>query len=539
MDATRIHRHDRCRATRALGAALCLAASLGAKCGGGSGDGGSPPRIEVSNADARCLTLSSAFPAGFDLLPSGNGVVAQDTPPSVLGLDLRGSAPTLLARDPIPAIPADSDGDGQDDASASRAHFGRALTPLLGSVEALTNELVLASASNYEEVLSVDPGSGALRALRVETPAGERASDVPLLPAPGTSALRSAISTRRCVYPPSDLDSRGDPIGLEARCPGTSPSYFTRLTAGSEVISGRLFVATSNLRSSGLASFFPGTVLVFELDTQSDPPRVRPDPRTALLFTTGFNPTQVTAHTNALGRALALVTVTGAIGSGSGASNLRGESAVDVIDVESLRVVATIPLGVAGPSFDDLAIDPSGRIALLGSTSQRVLFAIDLRALDDPALFAGLTSASPAPPIRLDGTQPGFPDARIFDASTPLVLPDRGDGPPSATCDGFTHVAIGGLGDRAYASDFCDGSIATLELDLVGAPFPLPRERIRVLASEAVFAPNTPASLTRLRAPGIVRARVGRAGIDYPGPGVFALAGQPEGTVCGIALDRF
>jgi hypothetical protein len=527
------------RAARALAIALALVASLGAKCGGGSGGGGSPPRILVSNADPRCLTLSSAFPSGFDLLPDGSGVVAQDTPPSVFGLDLAGSAPTLRARDPIPAIPADSDGDGQDDADASRALFGLALSPLLGSVEALSGALALASASNYEEVLAVDPATGALRELRVETPPGERAGDVPLLPAPGTSALRSAVSTRRCVYPPSDLDSRGDPLGREPRCSGAGPSYFTTLTAGSAVAAGRLFVATSNLRSAALASFRPGSVLVFEFDASADPPRARPDPLAPALFTTGFNPTQVTAHRNALGRELALVSVTGAIGSGSGASNLRGESAVDVIDAASLRVVATIPLGIAGPSFDDLAIDPSGRIALLGSTSQRVLFAVDLRALDDPALFAGLTSPSPAPPIRLDGSEPGFADARIFDALKPLVLPDRSDGPASASCDGFTHVAIGGLGDRAFATDFCDGSVATLALDLAGAPLPLPRERIRVLASQPVFAPNTPASLTRLRAPGIVRARIGRAGIDYPGPGVVALAGQPEGAVCGLALESF
>ncbi len=523
--------------TLLLGASL---AALGARCGGGDGSSGSPA-VRVSNADPRCLTLSAAFPSGFDLLPGGGAVAIQVQPPSALGLELSGSAPVLLATAPIPGLPADSDGDGVDDGLASESLFGRnrRFTALLGSVEAVADDLVLVSASNYEELLAFDPASGALRELRVETPPAQVAGDAPFLPAPGTSALRTAISTRRCVYPATALDSRGDPLGAEPLCPGAGPSYFTSLTAGSALAGERIFVATSNLRSSAAASFRPGTLLVFELDLASAPPRVRPDARDPVIFTSGFNPTQVTAHRNAQGRELLLVTLTGAIGAGSGPGNVRGEGAVDVIDAETRRLVATIPLGAAGPSFDDLAIDPSGRIALLGASSQLQLYAIDLHALDAPALFAGLAGGSVAPPIRLDGSEPGFPDARIYTAADPLVLPDRSNGPASSVCDGLTHAAIGGLGTRAFASDFCDGSLSVLSLDLSAGPVPLPRERIRVLGSQAIFAPNVPGSLTRLRAPGILRVRPGKPGIDFQGPDGFVLAGQPEGAVCALHLDSF
>ncbi len=516
---------------------LASAGGLGARCGGGSGGGGAAPRIAISNADPRCLTLSSAFPTGFDLLPDGRAVVAQDTPPSALGLDLSGSVPALLATRSIPVVPADSDGDGVDDGVASASAGFFPLTPRLGSVEAVAPDLVLVSASGYEELLAFEPASGAQRELRVETPPAEAAGSWPFLPAPGTSAIRRALSTRRCIHPPTGVDSLGDPIPLEPRCAAATPAYFSSFTAGSAVAAGRLFVATSNLRSSARASFLPGTLLVYELDLGADPPRARPDPQDPVIFTTGFNPTQVTPHRNALGREILLVSVSGAIGAGSGPGNLRSDAAVDVVDAATRRLVASIPLGRAGPSFDDLAIDPGGRIALLGSSSQRQIFAVDLAALDDPALFAGLTSGTPAPPLRLDGSTPGAADARIFTAAAPLVLPDRADGPPSSECDGFTHVAVGAQGARAFAVDFCDGSLAVLSLDLGDPRVPLPRSRISVLGSEAIFAPNVPASLTRLRAPGILRVRPGRPGIDFQGPDGFVLAGQPEGAVCALRLD--
>lgn len=525
------------RAATLLASALLTTAG---DCGAGDGSGGKAPVIVVDGLECdggSGLTLSGAFPSGFDLLPDGNGVVVQLAPPAVLGLDLSQSPPALLASDPIPPLfpNGDSDGDGVSDGVASSAAGFGFRTPLPGSVTAVDDDLVLLSASNYEELIFVDPRSGELVEFRVETPASFAPGAYPFLPAPGTSALRTALSTRACIEPAVAFDSLGDPIGADSRCPppASGASLATALTSGTAVSQGRIYAPMVNLLSSAQGRFAPGVVLVYELDLSQSPILARPDATTPVIFTTGFNPTRATAHTTPGGRSLVLVTVTGAIGAGTGAGNLLTDAAVDVIDTASRRVVATIPLGRAGPSFDAVAIDPSGRLALLGSSSQNVLFGVDLASLDDPALYSG---AAGDPPIVLDGSNPDFPDARVFTADTPLALPELPEGPDPASCAGFTHVAIDGLGLRAHATDFCDGTLTTLLLDLAGAPVPLPPDRISVLGRRTPFAPNVPSSLTQLRAPGVIRIRPGEPGVDFLGPDGFVVAGLPEGTVCAFRL---
>ena len=105
------------------------------------------------------------------------------------------------------------------------------------------------------------------------------------------------------------------------------------------------------------------------------------------------------------GRELALVTVTGAITAGSGPGSVRTAASIDVVDPSVPRVAATIPLGLAGPSFEPIAIDATGRLALVGATSRLALYGVDLAPLDDPALYAGGASD---PPVVLDGSTPGF-----------------------------------------------------------------------------------------------------------------------------------
>ena len=41
----------------------------------------------------------------------------------------------------------------------------------------------------------------------------------------------------------------------------------------------------------------------------------------------------------------------------------------------------------------------------------------------------------------------------------------------------------------------------------------------------------------QFRRPSSLKVRPGRPGIDYVGPDVFFLIGDPEGTLCGIRLD--
>jgi hypothetical protein len=309
------------------------------------------------------------------------------------------------------------------------------------------------------------------------------------------------------------------------------PSFITRLTAGKAIAAGHLFIATSNLENAGRANFNPGTVLVFEWDDSGATPRARLSPTTPVIFTTGFNPTGVARYITPGGRELVLVTVTGAISAGTGAGNARSEAFLDVIDPVSLRVVASIPLGFAAPSFEPPAVDPSGQVALLGSTSQLHLFAADLRPLDDPALYLPGQGR-----ILLDGLSVGFPDSRIAAAMNPILLPDRADGAPPASCEGLTEVQFNAAGDEAFAIDNCDGTFTRLTVDFSGnPPVPFPAARIRPVNQNALFAPR--GSVGLLRSPAFLQVREGAPGTDYTGPDVFLTLSEPRAQICSMPVQ--
>jgi hypothetical protein len=505
--------------------------------------------VEIRRIDERCLPIVGAFPSGFDMLPGGAGhaIVVQQTPAALIALDLGSEPPSALATDEIVPLPADSDGDGIEDGSRSLSLGFPPLTPILGTGRAVSEELAFVSASSYEEVIFFEVPSGDLTQLWVENPSGEP-SDYPFLPV--EPELRTAISTRACVYPPDPIDSLGDAIAPEPRCDPDLPGYFANFTAGSAVAAGRLFVAMSNLRRSSEARFNPGTVLVYEFDPTSEPATLRPD---TAIFTSHFNPTSVTSYTAFPGgepRELVLVTATGAIGLEGGAETVKTEGAIDAIDAESRCLVASIPLGMAGLSFGELAIDPRGRVALAGAISNRQLYAVDLAPLDDPRLYEDCQA-----PVVLDGeTDPMFPDdARIFKASSPFEIPPRADGLSPEDCDTTeTYVAINDDGSLAFATDFCDGTLAVIELEIPpGAPtevecdesqpccnrVPLPGACFRLRRLENILAPNSADAVGELRGPGLIRVRPGRPGVDYTGPDAFFVAGLPEGQVCGIRIE--
>jgi hypothetical protein len=514
---------------------------LGGNCGGGSGGGGGPPVVEVGNVDERCLSLAGSFPPSLISLPNsgsteeGRAAVVQFSPQAVAALDLNTVPPSIISPNTIPSIPPDSDSDGVNDATKSQSEGFFPLSTIIGGATAVSDGLILVSASNYEEVIFIAPLTGEIVGMVVENPVSSSnhiATDYPFLPDEGTSALRTALSTRKCVIPPTPTDSLGDTIPLESRCHDTLPSYFTTYTAGTALAAGRLFVATSNLVDPGVSRFNPGTVLVYQFDPHGTS---RPDIHTPVLFTTGFNPTAMATVENASGRELILAVSTGAIGANPGIGNVLTEGFVDVFDALSRRLVATIPLGLAGPASSALAVDPNGRYALLGASSNRQAYGIDLRALDDPNLYT-----DPGTVVVLDGSTLGFPDARIFTAASPLVLPDRDGGPTDNQCTGLTSVAVNYVGQRAFATDFCDGTLAVIEIDLVDLPpIPIPQDRFQAVRSENILAPLTADSLSMLRAPGDVMTRPGIPGVDYSGPDVFFLAGLPEGAVCGIRIDSF
>jgi len=283
-------------------------------------------------------------------------------------------------------------------------------------------------------------------------------------------------------------------------------------------------------------------VLVFDFDASATPPRVAPDAATPVLFTSGFNPTHVTPYRSPHGRDFVLVTVTGALGLAPDDPNTPEReaggqpltnAAIDVIDAAERRIVATIPLGLAAPSFERLAIDPTGRVAMVGSAIGRKLYAVDLAPLEAISLPPG------AAPLVLDGST--GPDAVIYDAASPLVLPALANGAPVATCPGYiVGVDFDATGTKAFASDFCDGTLAIVGVDLSGnppVPVPAVSTRFRVQDSLPIAAPLTTASLGLSRAPGALRVRPGRPGADYHGPDVLFLVSLPEGQLCGVRID--
>ncbi len=286
---------------------------------------------------------------------------------------------------------------------------------------------------------------------------------------------------------------------------------------------------------SSRAQYAPGTLLVFDYDDTRSPPLTRPSAEQSVILLSGFNPTGVTAYRTPSGRDLILVSLTGAIAIGTGSDLVRSDSAIDVIDAESLALIATIPLGRAGLGFSELAIDASGRIALVGAATSRALFGIDLAALDDPNLGLG-----PEPlPVVLDGSSPPFPDARLFTASAPFALPHRSNGPPSSECATQTSVALSRDSAFGVASDFCDGMLSVLAVETPASRATAldPGTVLRVDRTQNVAAPLVAESADALRAIDRVLIRPGEPGIDFDGPDVYFSAGLPEAAVCGTNIN--
>jgi len=531
-------------------ASLLAGTIAGVGCPAGDGTDGPSPVVRIQSTPD-CRVIAGGFPSGFAGLPGADdqAAVVQFRPFAVIGLDLDPEPPSPLAANPVPALPElpsvrcgglrpDSDSDGRPDPDRSDELGFGCLSPTAGTLNALANDLVAVTTSAYEQILFVNPQDGSLRMAALDPPAagaGFDPADWPFWPAAGALPFQSGFSTRACVYGTGLLDSNAGAIGANTRCDPGRDGFFTSFTKDVVAVGARLFVATSNLIRPGQAQYAPGTVLVFDLDLGALPPRVGPDAARAIQLTTGYNPTSLTPYTTPGGRDLVLVGVSGAIAQGNGPGLVRTDSAIDVIDATSLDLIATIPLGRAGLGFDGLAIDATARLGLIGAATSRALFGIDLAALDDPALGNGAQTL----PIVLDGMTPGFPDARVYDAARPFALPKRPDGPLDSVCTSQTSVAIRDDNGFAAATDFCDGTLTRIVLDLPASRGTLldPDAILAVDRLVEIVAPLVRSANAEIRAPVDVRIRSGTPGLDYPGPDVHFTTGLPEGAVCGVRID--
>lgn len=524
--------------TGGIGKWMGLAALALAACNSGKGDDGG---TSVSGeASPGCAELSvSPFPVGLEWLPDAGALAVAATfePAVVRTLDAGEETPRRAAGVPDLGIPDDSDGDGEPEGSFSIPAFPQLDDVIVTPPALAAAGLGLITASGYEEVIWFRPLEGRLASLEVAVDAGFAPGDYRRLPAPGTSALRTAVSTDACFRPAAPIDSRGDdyaegiPEGFfcDPMVPGSFRSVFT---SGATVAADRLFVSMSNLGGGANTAdpqFLPGAVLVYDLDLGESPPRVEPSPDVPAVETEGYNPTQVTRLERG-GREWVLVTVSGPIGierddpstpEVEQGTLALGDGAIEVIDPQSLEHLGAIPLGLGAPGFERLAIHPSGRLAAVGSTLARELYVVDLGGLDEEP--------------------PDLADAAVFDADAPLEFPALAGGPSLSSC----APAVGGVawndaGDRLYATERCDGSLSRFEFALVeGADGRIAPESFRWIGTERLVAPLRAETLGEQRDPGRLRIRPGRPGVDYRGPDALFLTSQPDGQACALRLQSF
>lgn len=504
----------------------------------------------VANRSAACLALvpPDPFPPGFAfLIPEVAGdpleaLVTTFARSTVVPLAIEttpfGVAPGKRALE----LPADVDGDGADDFAA------------IDDIAVAGPDLAFVTTSGSERVLFLDPRLPALRTAQLSLP---ESLDPANTPVPSGPEARTGIRSDFCIFPrPGALDSRGrshaDPLAipppLVCNAAALAPNFRASFTSGVQRMGDRLFVAMSNLgQGQGRADtqYLAPAVLVFRIEDVGgvlhvEPATDTPDGSPVILLGEGhFNATHLTPHRNAAGREFLLVTLTGAVGIRPDDLNTSeiesgtlplSDGAVDVIDVESARLVASFPLASGTPGGRGPAIDPTGRVAVFGDSASRELLAIDLSVLDS------LPAADQIPfdePIVFG--ENGAPFGVIFDGVAPFPLPHSADGPAPDTCPGhIDSVAFSADGRSFFAADTCDGTLFTVALDVSAAPTTQElRARFQLEDVLALTAPIVADTFGLPRQPTALAVRPGAPGLDYAGPELFFLVAE-EAAFCGI-----
>jgi hypothetical protein len=487
----------------------------------------------IDELDSRCAPLAGSYPAALAFEPPGNRLWVTDSPPpSLRPFTVDEVPPALVESDIVPvhtAADPDSDGDGAPDP----------LQPILEGIAFLVGfplptPFALVTANAYDEVLLLNADQTILQPLTVSVPSsGFGPADYPRLPGPGVDPkVRTALSTLACLD--TDLlDSNGNPLPGDGDCDG----FYARGTSGaalSDTPSGlRLFVSVANSGdTSGLVpQYLPGAVLVYSVDIVNGAVTIMPASNPRAIYTTGFNPSHVTAYSVGT-RDYILVAVSGVIQSTLGTPEggrykALKNSAIDVIDADSLKLIATIPLGPAG-IIGDLAVDSKNRIAVLGSQVGRWLFAVDLTPLE----AAGFPGASL--PVTLDDQQldPDFGDAVLHDSDNPIKIEKRGSGGAGSSCPGLTSgIAFDAERELFYATDYCDGTLSVVTVTLGSPPVFTPLLPIAITA--AIDAAGT----TSPRGPGALAVRPGPVSPGDTTSELFVLISEPEGQLCAIDVE--
>jgi hypothetical protein len=304
-------------------------------------------------------------------------------------------------------------------------------------------------------------------------------------------------------------------------------SFRTNFTSAALRVGDRLVVATSNFQQAGANPIFnPGSVLLFELDESTSPPRVAPA-SPFFVLTSDPNPIALTA----LPGGRVLVTNAG-IHDAAFPPILTGAGSIDVLDPAAGRLVGSIPLGSGNPGGRTLALDPTGSVALAGSQTVRQLFAIDIRGLDalpvapiDPGLQRPSCNASSAP---VAGGLPCLRSRVIRGAEDPIALP----APPgtSGIYSLVSEVRFAPSGGFAAATSFNDGGLALLAFDPRNLDRPHPLLGSRFGAPQTLAATGPAGQIGEECCPGAMILRASESGALAGTQVLFATA-SPNGVI--------
>ncbi len=289
---------------------------------------------------------------------------------------------------------------------------------------------------------------------------------------------RDSVPTKRCIS--GDYTTYAD-AGL-----GSSVDAFaTNLTSDVLRVGSRLLVSTANFSRAGSNPIlFPGTVLLFDIDDSGPQTRVTPA-SPPFIVTSDPNPTALSP----LPGGLVAVTNTGLLDVAF-PPLVTGVGSIDIIDPAAGALLGSIPLGAGNPGGRSLALDPNGSIAVLGSSTLRALFAVDIRGL------ASLPPAEIDPRLQrpsCNGSDEdeagGLPCLRrrvIHDFAAPLLLPPR---PGASGSAGFVvEVRFSASGDFIAATSFNDGGIGLVAFDSRNLDRPHPYLPSRFGAPETLAA---------------------------------------------------
>ncbi|MFO1518201.1 MAG: hypothetical protein U1F57_00830 [bacterium] len=305
-----------------------------------------------------------------------------------------------------------------------------------------------------------------------------------------SSALIYFNPTTSNVYQTADLTtainltSPLNQVNPDGSSAGTVSGSFTPTFPASVAVSGsRVAVTFSNLQFTGfsLTSAVQGIVRFF--DVQGTTLSV---PSTVYAATSGYNTSGLTALPNGN----LLVTNTGITQFTPDFSNQEPVTpgSVDLLNPLNGQVVSTLDLGLSAPAFRSWALSPDGKNAFLGSASGGYVLEIGLSPL-----------------------------SLIHGVSNPIVVTNAANG-----TDFIDDVVMGRQGGGIYPMSFNHNSV--FAVDLTGAT--------PVLLSNSVDLsfPGNPGTVSGA-GPAVLRP--GTPGVDFNGPDLFVLTGNP-GTLAAI-----